>query len=101
MSESAGGSVTGKLVCALTKVDLGFNLEREDIAGPAMFQRLHGIPKPVLGVSKLLDQCKVLTPTQLCNALLHNFPFGPSRRKGTHVLQVTQRNPLHLWKGLT
>lgn len=62
MSESAGGRVALKLEIALPCVGAGVDLEREDVARPAVLHHLTGVPEPIGRGARLLDRRDVVVP---------------------------------------
>jgi len=62
----------------LSLVQPGLDLECEDVARPAMFDRFRGIPDAVGGALELMQQQKILPPRQRCERL--GWPAGGRRR---------------------
>ena len=76
-----------------------FNLHHQNVAGPAVLNRLCGIPAAGLGAGQLVQQRQLVIPRQLCKHRLHKFPLRPRLGKSPHVFEVARRKPLHLWEG--
>ncbi|HEY5784167.1 MAG TPA: hypothetical protein VIT65_05275 [Microlunatus sp.] len=84
-----GGEVNDRLAGPLVK--LGFDLQRQDVAAPAVLDGLCGIPFPGRLVVEFVEQRDVVVPGQLCKRALHNLRVRPGRRERPHVLQVPRR----------
>ena len=52
-------------------------------------EQVHGEAEKRL-VAQPLQEGEVLTPGQLCNDPLHDWPVGPGGGKGPHVLEVSR-----------
>ncbi len=71
------------------------DLHYEDVPAPAIPDGLLRIPKPLLSGPHEVQKPDVVTPGQLCNRLLHNWPsFG----KGPHIFEIPRRKPSHFWE---
>jgi hypothetical protein len=75
-------------------VEFAHDLVEQDIAAPAVFDGLLGVPLPQVVVVEPVEQDRDVTPGKLCNRLLHNL--GPRLGECSHVHQVPAREPLHV-----
>ena len=54
------------------------------------------IPLALTGQFQRVKKPDVMAPRQLCNDLLHKLGVWPRFGKGPHVLQISNREPLHI-----
>jgi hypothetical protein len=58
----------------------------EDIAAPAVFDRLLDIPNSLFRVRNPIEDANIVSPRNLCNSLLHNCLVRPGLGESPHVL---------------
>jgi hypothetical protein len=75
-----------------------FDLHHQHVARPVVLQGLGRVPAAGFGAGQLVQQRKLVVPGQLCKHPLHKCHIRPRVGKGTHVLEVAPRKPLHLGK---
>jgi hypothetical protein len=57
---------------ALALVEVGFNLNSQDGAAPAVFQRLGRVPEPLGGILDFFEKTYVVIPRYFCHRLRQN-----------------------------
>lgn len=84
----------------LASIEVGLDLVNEDVAAPAVLNRLAGVPNTLLRIGELVEQDAIVEPGDLCSKLLHKSLVGPGAGKGTHVLQVAARKAFEFRKSV-
>src|SRR5439155_9642489 len=86
---------------ALAAVQPALDLVDQHRAAPPILNRLAGIPFTLGWLLHLIEQHAIVEPGQFPSKLLENSLIRIGRGKGAHILQVAQREPLHVWEGTT
>jgi hypothetical protein len=75
---------------------LGFDMDVENISGPAVFRSFLSVGEPPFRVLEPGHEQDVVAPGQLSNSLLDNCPVWPSLAKRSYVKQVGARKAFHV-----
>ena len=70
-------------------VQIALDLVDQDVAAPAMLNRLTGVPETLCRILHGLEEAHVVAPRQSCNNLLHNLPIGIGLGECPHVFEVS------------
>lgn len=73
---------------ALTLKEPALDLMHQDIAAPAVFERLSDVPFSLARILHRIENPDLVAPGQLCNNLLHKFLVRVGFGKCPHVLQI-------------
>jgi len=79
-------------------VESGLNLVDQNRSAPAVVDRGPRIPDTLVAVINLVEQDAIVEPCQLCSNLLHKFVLGPDLGEAAHILEVANRETLHIGK---
>ena len=74
---------------ALTPVQFALYLQDEDVSAPTVLNGVFGIPEALFGILDEIQNADVVTPGQLCNSLLHNWPSRPTLSESPHIFEVS------------